>query len=259
MSLFNCCLNFFPKFDFSSIWRQSEGANRVSISKRKKTSIKFIYQYHHLKSCDLKSYSGDKFFLVWLLRNSRSLILPCSLKDGDKHTHSLTHTLHTQIDPHIQRSVYQSALCATHPSFILMVTGDTGQKWIPVARNLVIQANCKMNLNLVFILIFQTILFLHEVSKETHLLKVYQKTEKYSGQWEFLQFCDTWEIELMSLAAMKEKFILTWKPNDNKEHSTGTFLTWSWVALNWGQGRIWSSTFFLFWFVRLHLEKTSSC
>lgn len=36
---------------------------------------------------------------------------------------------------------------------------------------------------------------------------------------------DAREIELMSLAAVKEKIILTWKPNDNKEHSTGTFLT----------------------------------
>lgn len=177
--------------------------------------------------------------------------------EADTHTLSHTHPLRTQMDPHIQRSVFQSALCATHPSFIRMTTGDACQHWIPMARNLVVQANCKLNLNLVFILIFQPILFLHEFSEETHLFKVYQKTEKYS--WEFLQSCDTREIELVSSTTVKEKFILTWKPNDNKEHSTGTFLTWYWLALNWGQGRIWSSTFFLFWFVRLHLEKTSLC
>lgn len=33
---------------------------------------------------------------------------------------------------------------------------------------------------------------------------------------------NTREIRLTSFAAVKEKFTLIWKPNDNKEHRTGT-------------------------------------
>lgn len=98
-----------------------------------------------------------------IAQEQQKLILPYSLKDGGKtHTHTHTPYMHKQV----HTSVYQSALCATHPSVILMATGDTCKHWISMARNLVIQANCKMNLNLLFILIFQPIFFLHEFPKK---------------------------------------------------------------------------------------------
>lgn len=133
-----------------------------------------------------------------------------------------THYTHIQI--HAYRDFCTDLHLVQHIScFIWMATGGICQRWIPMSRNLCIQTTCKLNLNLDFIFIFQPILFLHESTKETHSKYVRKLKSIQSNKNSCNTVRDnTREIQLISFAAAKEKFTLIWKPNNNKEHRTGT-------------------------------------
>lgn len=98
-----------------------------------------------------------------------------------------------------------------------MATGDISPHWIPTARSLLVQATCKLNLNLVFILNFQSSRISTWIYKRK--LKSIQSNENSCSPVSD----SAREIQLTPLAAVKEEFTSIWKLNDNKEHSTETF------------------------------------